>query len=63
MKTVKTMASLLLVSAVCIGPAHANWFSNPRTGTMLNIGLGAQSDAQDLRRIGDSQYAPQPVGL
>jgi hypothetical protein len=61
MKTVKTMASLLLVSAVCIGPAHANWFSNPRTGTMLNIGSAPNPTPQDLRRIGDSQYAPQPV--
>lgn len=56
MKTVKTMASLLVLSAVCIGPAHANWFSNPHTNTMLNIGSAPNPTPQDLRAIGDSNY-------
>jgi hypothetical protein len=59
MKTAKTMASLLLLSAVCIGPAHANWFSNPYTGTNLNIGSAPNPTPQDLRMIGDSAYAPR----
>jgi hypothetical protein len=55
MKTAKTMMSLLLLSAVCVSPASANWFSNPRTGTMLNIGSAPNPTPADLRRIGDSQ--------
>ena len=63
MKTVKTMASLLLLSAVAVSPAYANWFSNPHTGTMLNIGSAPNPTPADLRRIGDSQYAPTPVAF
>jgi hypothetical protein len=54
MKTAKTMMSLLLLSAVCVSPASANWFSNPRTNTMLNIGSAPNPTPADLRRIGDS---------
>jgi hypothetical protein len=57
MKTAKTMMSLLLLSAVCVSPASANWFSNPRTGTMLNIGSAPNPTPADLRRIGDSQFS------
>lgn len=56
MKTVKTMASLLLLSAVWMSPAQANWFSNPNTNTMLNIGSAPNPTPQDLRAIGDSNY-------
>jgi hypothetical protein len=63
MKTVKTMASLLLLSALSISPAYANWFSNPHLGTMLNIGSAPNPTPEDLRRIGDSRYAPTPVAL
>jgi hypothetical protein len=59
MKTAKTMASLLLLSAVCIGPAHANWFSNPHTNTNLNIGSAPNPTPEQLRAIGDSTYAPR----
>ena len=34
----KTIIPLLLLSAVCITPASANWFSNPRLGISLNVG-------------------------
>jgi hypothetical protein len=61
MKTVKTMASLLLLSAACIGPAHANWFSNPYTNTNLNVGSAPNPTPQDLRAIGDSSYAAPRV--
>jgi hypothetical protein len=54
MNTGKTMMSLLLLSAVCVSPAAANWFSNPRTGTMLNIGSAPNPTPADLRRIGDT---------
>jgi len=45
----------LLLSAVCITPASANWFSNPKTGTMLNIGSAPNPTPADLRAIGDSK--------
>ena len=59
MKTVKTMASLLLVSALGMSPAYANWFSNPRLGVNLNIGSAPNPTPEDLRRLGDSNYAPR----
>jgi outer membrane protein OmpA-like peptidoglycan-associated protein len=34
----KTIIPLLLLSAVCITPASANWFSNPQLGINLNVG-------------------------
>ncbi|HEX3487143.1 MAG TPA: hypothetical protein VHT51_18960 [Micropepsaceae bacterium] len=54
MKTTPTMMSLLLLSAVCVTPAYANWFSNPRSGVMLNIGSAPNPTPADLRAIGDS---------
>ena len=59
MKTVKTMASLLLLSAVAMSPAHANWFSNPRLGLNLNIGSAPNPTPEQLRAVGDSTYAPR----
>jgi hypothetical protein len=63
MKTAKTMMSLLLLSAVCVSPASANWFSNPRAGTNLNIGSAPNPTPADLRAIGDSTYASAPSQL
>jgi hypothetical protein len=60
MRTVKTMASLLLLSAVSMSPAYANWFSNPHTNTNLNIGSAPNPTPEDLRRIGDSTYSAAP---
>jgi hypothetical protein len=58
------MMSLLLLSAVCITPASANWFSNPKTGTTLNVGSAPNPTPADLRAIGDSKlvaaYAAEP---
>jgi len=34
----KVIIPLLLLSAVCVTPASANWFSNPRLGFNLNVG-------------------------
>src|SRR5207253_1296571 len=39
-------------------PASANWFSNPRTNTMLNVGSAPSPTPDQLRAIGDSAYAP-----
>ena len=57
MKTAKTMMSLLLLSAVCVTPAYANWFSHAGTNTNLNIGSAPNPTPADLRRIGDSHLA------
>ena len=54
MKTAKTLMSVLLLSAVSMAPAYANWFSNSRTNTMMNIGSAPNPTPADLRRIGDS---------
>jgi hypothetical protein len=53
----KTIISLLLLSTVAVTPAFANWFSNPRTNTMLNVGSAPSPTPDDLRAIGDSPYA------
>ena len=52
-----TMISLLLLSTVAVTPAFANWFANPRTNTMLNVGSAPSPTPEDLRKIGDSRYA------
>ena len=57
MRKSNTMMSLLLLSAVFITPASANWFSNPRTGTNLNIGSAPNPTPADLRAIGDAKLA------
>ena len=57
MRTPNMMMSLLLLSAVIITPASANWFSNPKTNTMLNVGSAPNPTPADLRAIGDSKVA------
>ena len=57
MRTPNTAMSLLLLSAVIITPASANWFNNPKTGTMLNVGSAPNPTPADLRTIGDSTVA------
>jgi len=54
----KTLVSLLLLSTVAVTPAFANWFSNPRTNTMLNVGSAPSPTPEQLRAIGDSPYPP-----
>jgi hypothetical protein len=61
MKMAKTMMSLLLLSAACVTPASASWFSNPRTNTMLNIGSAPNPTPADLRAIDDSRGATGPA--
>ena len=60
MKTT-TMMSLLLLSAVCATPASANFFSNSRWNTMLNVGSAPSPTPAQLRAIGDSPNANVPV--
>jgi outer membrane protein OmpA-like peptidoglycan-associated protein len=47
----KAIIPLLLISAVCVTPASANWFSNPRLGVNLNIGSAPNPKPADLRAI------------
>ena len=63
MKTAKTMMSLLLLSAVCVTPAYANWFSHAGTNTNLNIGSAPNPTPADLRAIGDSHTVAGPARL
>ena len=43
------MLPLLLVSAVAISPAQANWFSNPQQGISRNIGSAPNPRPEDIR--------------
>jgi hypothetical protein len=56
MKTKQILMSLLLASAVCAAPAYANYFCNPQTSTLLNVGSAMSPTPEDLRIIGDSDW-------
>jgi outer membrane protein OmpA-like peptidoglycan-associated protein len=47
----KAIIPLLLLSAVCVTPASANWFSNPRLGVNLNVGSAPNPTPADLRAL------------
>ena len=51
----KAILSVLLLSAVCASPASANYFSNPITGTTLNIGSAPNPTPSQLRLLGESR--------
>jgi len=53
------MMSLLLLSAVCVTPAAANWFSRPDAGINLNVGSAPSPTPNDLRII--EGYAGPPA--
>ena len=55
----KTLISLLLISTVCATPAFANYFSNPRMGTNLNIG-SAPNPKPAPRIIEQTAYVAVP---
>ena len=57
MRTMHTLTSLLLLSAVCITPVYANWFSNSRTNVMMNIGSAPNPTPADLRAVEPWRYA------
>src|SRR6185503_2100722 len=58
MQAKNSMLSLLLLSAVCVSPAYANYFSDGRTGVTLNVGSAPSPTPEQLRAIGDSYYGP-----
>jgi outer membrane protein OmpA-like peptidoglycan-associated protein len=51
----KAILSVLLLSAVCASPASANYFSNPITGTTLNIGSAPNPTPAQLRVLNESR--------
>ena len=48
MKT-RILLSVLMLSAVFVSPASANWFSNPGVNINLNIGSAANPTPNDVR--------------
>ena len=51
-----TLTTLLLLSAVMVTPASANWFSRPDIGVQLNVGSAPNPTPNDLRAL----YANYP---
>ncbi len=51
-----TLTTLLLLSAVMVSPASANWFSRPDLGVQLNVGSAPNPTPNDLRAL----YANYP---
>jgi hypothetical protein len=49
MKTSKTAISILFLSAVCVTPAFANYFSNPTLGVRFNVGSAPNPTQRDVR--------------
>lgn len=48
MKT-RILLPMLMLSAVFVSPASANWFSNPSIGINLNIGSAPNPTPEDVR--------------
>jgi hypothetical protein len=46
-----TLTTLLLLSAVMVSPASANWFSRPDLGVQLNVGSAPNPTPNDLRAL------------
>ena len=51
MKTLQAAGSLLLLSAIFVTPANANWFSSQRGNTMYNIGSIRNPTPAELRAL------------
>ena len=49
MTTNKTAISILFLSAVCVTPAFANYFSNPTLNMHFNVGSAPNPSARDVR--------------
>jgi hypothetical protein len=56
-----TLTTLLLLSAVLVSPASANWFSRPDLGIALNVGSAPNPTPNDLRALyGPARYGVYP---
>jgi hypothetical protein len=51
MKTLQTVGSLLLLSAIFVTPANANWFSSQSSNTMYNVGSVRNPTPAELRAL------------
>jgi hypothetical protein len=51
MKTFQAVSSLLLLSAIFITPANANWFSSQSSNTMFNVGSVRNPTPAELRAL------------
>jgi hypothetical protein len=51
MKTFQAVGSLLLLSAIFVTPANANWFSSQRSNTMYNVGSVRNPTPAELRAL------------
>ena len=45
----KTAISIMLLSAVCVTPAFANYFSNPNLNVHFNVGSAPNPTVRDVR--------------
>jgi hypothetical protein len=63
MKTLQTLGSLLLLSAIFVTPASANWFSSQSSNTMYNVGSVRNPTPAELRALysKDGARTPAPV--
>jgi hypothetical protein len=56
-----TLTTLLLLSAVMVSPASANWFARPEFGVNLNVGSAPNPTPNDLRALyGPARYGVYP---
>lgn len=51
MKTLQAVGSLLLLSAIFVTPANANWFSSQSSNTMYNVGSVRNPTPAELRAL------------
>ena len=51
MKTLQAVGSLLLLSAIFVTPASANWFSSQSSNTMFNVGSVRNPTPAELRAL------------
>ena len=60
MKTLQAVGSLLLLTAIFVTPANANWFSSQSSNTMYNVGSVRNPTPADLRALYSKERA-QPA--
>jgi len=57
MKTLQAVGSLLLLSAIFVTPASANWFSSQSSNTMYNVGSIRNPTPAELRALYSKDHA------
>ena len=60
MKILQAAGSLLLLSAIFVTPANANWFSSQSSNTMFNVGSVRNPTPAELRVL-YAKDAARPV--